>query len=77
MNSNQALIEHVLNKFAPYALILFILNMNMAITNIGLYVIIGCVVFIDKYAGHVGRVMSYYDNDPDFKKNVDKSLDEK
>ena len=77
MNSMQALIEHVLNKFAPYLLVGIILYMNFELTNIGLYVIMGSIIFIDRYSGFVGRCMSNYDNDSSFKKRVDDSLNEK
>lgn len=75
-NSNQALVEHVLNKYAPYAVLLFSLIMGMGLKDLNLYICLGAVIFIDKYAFFVGRSMGEYENNERFKKQVDETLED-
>lgn len=76
MNNNQALIEYLLNKFLPYVLLGFCLFMSIGPYDINMYIIVGIVIFIDKYSFYVGKSISEYNNNPDFKKQVDDSLDD-
>lgn len=76
MNNTQALIEYLLNKFVPYALLGFCLFLSIGPYNVNMYIIVGIVIFIDKYSFNLGRSMAEYENNPDFKKQVDDSLDD-
>ena len=75
MSNNQALNEYLLNKLCPYLILGFLLLYNFKITDISLYSIIGLVLFIDWYSGRVGRAIGEYDNNPQFRKIVDESLE--
>ena len=76
MTNNQALFEFLLNKFCPYLILGFLLFYNFELDEISLYVITVTVLFIDWYSGRVGRAMGEYDNNQEFKKLVDDSLED-
>lgn len=76
MNSTQAMIEYLLNKYLPYIILLTCLYFSIGIYNIYFYIIIGLVIFIDRFSSTIGRSMGQYDSDPDFKKRVDDSLED-
>ena len=75
MNNDQALLEYVLNKFAPWLIFLVFIFLNIELTNVALYAIISAVVFIDRFSFKVGRSVGEYENNPAFKKDVDKKID--
>ena len=75
MNNDQALLEYVLNKFAPWLIFLVFIFLNIELTNVALYVIISAVVFIDRFSFKVGRSVGEYENNSAFKKDVDKKID--
>ena len=75
MSNNQALIEYLLNKACPYLILGFLLFYNFKLTDVSLYGIIGLVLFIDWYSGRVGRAMREYENNPKFRKHVDKCVE--
>ena len=76
MSINQALIEYLLNKVCPYLILGFLLFYNFKLTDVSLYGIIGSVIFIDWYSGRIGRAMGEYDNNPEFRKRIDESIEE-
>ena len=76
MSNNQALIEYLLNKACPYLILGFLLFYNFKLTDVSLYGIIGSVIFIDWYSGRIGRAMGEYDNNPEFRKRIDESIEE-
>ena len=75
MNNNQALVEYVLNKFGPYIILLSFMFTYFELTNIALYVILGCVFFIDRFSFKIGRSLGEYENNPLFKRDVDEKVD--
>ena len=76
MSNHQALIEYLLNKVCPYLILGFLLFYNFKLTDVSLYGIIGSVIFIDWYSGRIGRAMGEYDNNPEFRKRIDESIEE-
>lgn len=76
MNSMQAMIEYLLNKYLPYIILLTCLYFSIGIYNIYFYIIIGVVIFIDRFSHAIGRSMGIYDSNPEFKKKVDDSLED-
>lgn len=76
MSNNQAMLEYLVNKFLPYGLLMYLLLLNIELTNYLLYVIVGLIVFIDKFSFKIGRSVGEYENNIVFKNKVDKKVDE-
>ena len=76
MSNHQALIEYILNKACPYLIFGFLLFYNFKLKDVSLYGIIGSVLFIDCYSRRIGRAMGEYENNPEFRKMIDESVEE-
>jgi hypothetical protein len=68
--------EYALNKFLPYLMIFVILFTSYELSNFRPWVVCGLIFFIDKYAFRVGRSLGEYENNANFRNEVDKKLDE-
>lgn len=77
MSNNQAMLEYLVNKFLPYGLLIYLLVLNIELTNYFLYVIVGLIIFIDKFSFKIGRSVGEYENNILFRKRVDKKVDKK
>ena len=75
MSNHQALIEYFLNKVCPYLILGFLLFYNFKLTGVSLYGIIGSLLFIDCYSRRVGRAMGEYENNAEFRKIIDESVE--
>ena len=76
MNSNQAMLEYLMNKFCPYMVLVFLLFYNFEVSDISFYAILGTVLFIDWFSGWVGRAMQEYNQNQEFRKIVDESIED-
>ena len=76
MSNHQAFIEYLLNKGCPYLVLSFLLFHNFKLTDVSLYGIIGSVLFIDWYSRRIGIAIGVYENNPEFRKMIDKSIEE-
>jgi len=76
MNSNQAMLEYLMNKFCPYIVLVFLLFYNFELSDVSFYAILGTALFIDWYSGRVGRAMQEYDQNQEFRKIVDESIED-
>jgi len=74
--ANSAALEYILNKYVPYTIISFLVFSNFGFANFAPWVIMGLVFFIDKYSFKLGRSIGEYENNPEFRKEVERKLDE-
>tara|TARA_B100002019_G_scaffold292402_1_gene315371 strand:- start:2744 stop:2977 length:234 start_codon:yes stop_codon:yes gene_type:complete len=77
MNKPDALaIEYILNKFIPYLIVFVLLFTGFTLDDFRPWIISGMIFFIDKYAFKIGRSVGEYENNPEFRKQVDDNLEE-
>ena len=58
-NNYQSILNYCLNKYCPFAIILFLLFSNFDLTNWELYAIIALVIFIDRFSFKVGYSVAF------------------
>ena len=71
-----AALEYVLNKFLPYIGIVILLFSELNFYSVTPWVILALAFFIDRFSIKIGRSIGEYENNPEFKQDVDKTLDE-
>jgi len=73
---NAVAIEYIVNKFAPYLLIFILLFTNFSLVDYEPWVISCLVFFIDKYAFKVGRSVGEYENNENFRREVNQEFED-
>ena len=73
---DNAALEFALNKYLPYLLVLFIIFSSLELSDFRPWVMCGLIFFIDRFSFKVGRSLGEYENNPKFRNEVDKKLDE-
>ena len=71
-----AAIDYIANKYFPYLIIFALLFTNFELTELTPWCISICVFFIDKYAFKIGRSVGEYENNPNFRQEVDSNFDD-
>lgn len=74
--TDYAAIDYIANKYCPYLIIFVLLFINFELTELTPWGISICVFFIDKYAFKIGRSVGEYENNPNFKQEVDSNFDD-
>ena len=71
-----AAIEYIFNKYLPYFIIFVILFTSLELTDLRPWIVCGFVFFIDRYSFKIGRSVGEYENNPAFKKEVDREVED-
>ena len=75
-SNNWAAINYLLNRFCPYGIILFLLFTKFEPTEFQPYCITAAVWFLDRYSFVVGHSMRTYENNAEYRRKVDRELEE-
>lgn len=59
INTFEAIVNYTLHKFCPFAVIIWLIFTKFSLTNWEPYVIIGMIVFIDRFSFKVGYSVAY------------------
>ena len=54
-----AVVNYCLNKFFPYVIIILLLFVELDASSWHPYVILGCILFIDKFSHKTGYAVAY------------------
>lgn len=70
-----ATLEYIANKFSPYLLIFILLFTSFELFDYKPWVISFLIFFIDKYAFKIGRSVGEYENNSNFRNEVNDALE--
>ena len=74
--ARQAAIDYVLNRFCPYGIIIALLFSGFGFADFRPYSIIFLVWFLERFSFGVGHSCGTYENNSEFKREIDRELEE-